>query len=388
MLELLALSARRFILLITFHLTVVTCLTKNPQAQQIPQPRPSPTVDVSNAPQDKLKVFTEEVRVTVQVTDNQGRFDPTLERDELLVLEDGVSQEIRSIQRTPASVLVLLATNGELNPAMKTKLTKELAVHFLSRLATGNTICVMQYARDTTMLQDWTADRDAAIAAITNKAHTNNGARLANALTQSLEQFSKTPAGNRHLVLITDGVDDSSDDSTLQETIRRLLLEGIAVHVISYSQMGRESIRKAAPLILLTGKKPRKTAADIAAEILNPIGPHYEKPQIHLIIDTDIQMRRRRAEYRKAMKVGEQWLTGLASETGGSIDIPGGPKEMLTSAEEIARVIGSQYVVTYRPKRSWTLAEKDEYRSIEVAPRRVGLKVSARRGYVVPQGRQ
>ena len=379
-------SAATFVLLMVFCLSASICLGQTP-ASQTPQPSPTPTQDPSNAQQEKLKVFTEEVRVTVQVSDSQGRFDPTLERDELLVLEDGVPQEIRSLQRTPASVLVLLATAGELNPAMKTKLTKEVAVHFLSELRTGNTISVIQYARDTTVLQDWTTDRDAATAAITNKAHTGNGARLANALTQSLAQFSKTPAGNRHLVLITDGV-DSSENSTLQEAIRRLLLEGIAVHVISYSQMGREGIRKAAPLVLLTGKKPRKTAADIAAEILNPIGPHYELPQIHLIIDTDIQMRRRRAEYQKAMKAGEQWLTGLAAETGGSIDIPAGPKEMFSSAEEIAHVIDSQYVLTYKPKRSWALAEKDEYRTIEVAPRRVGLKVSSRRGYVVPQAEE
>jgi VWFA-related protein len=332
-----------------------------------------------------VTVFTEEVRITVQVTDREGRFDPSLERDELLVLEDGVPQEIRSLQRAPASVLLLMATGGALNPAMKTSLTKDVAIRFLSRLTSDNRIAVLEYARDTNILQNWTTDRDAAVEAVRTRAHTANGAHLINALNESLVQFNKTPAGNRHLVLITDGAEDSlENDAALKETIRSLLLAGVAVHVISYSQMGSDSIRKAAPLVLLTGKKPRKTAADIAAEILNPIGPRYEKPKIYLIIDTDIQMRQRRAEYRKAMKVGEQWLTGLAAETGGSIDIPGGPDDMLKSAEEIARVIGSQYVVTYRPKRPWSSATNDEYRSLEVAPRRVGITVSSRRGYVVP----
>jgi len=356
--------------------------TGTPQSQG--SPSPSPTID-PNQPQDKLSVFTEEVRITVQVTDREGRFDPSLERDELLVLEDGVHQEIRSLQRTPASILLLMATGGELNPAMKTSLTKEVAIHFLSRLTSDNRIAVLEYARDTHILQGWTTDRDAAVEAVLTRAHTANGAHLVSALNESLVQFKQTPAGNRHLVLITDGAEDSlDDDSALKEMIKKLLAEGIAVHVISYAQMGSKSIRKAAPLILLTGKKPRKTAADIAAEILNPIGPHHERPKIYLIIDTDIQMRLRRAEYRKAMKVGEQWLTGLAAESGGSIDIPGGPDEMLKSAEEIARVIGSQYVLTYRPKRPWSAATSDEYRSIEVAPRRLGVTVSSRRGYVVP----
>jgi VWFA-related protein len=272
---------------------------------------------------------------------------------------------------------------------MKTKLTKEVAIHFLSRLSPDNRIAVLQYTRETTILQQWTTDRDAAIEAIANRAHTSNGAHLTNALIESLAQLKKTPAGNRHLVLITDGAEDSlENDVTLKETITSLLVEGIAVHVISYSQMGQKSIRKAAPLVLLTGKKPRKTAADIAAEIINPIGPHYERPQIHLIIDTDIEMRRRRAKYIKSMEEGEKWLTGLAAETGGSIDLPSDPEAMLKSAEEIARVVESQYVVTYRPKRSWAAAAPDEYRSIEVAPRRIGLRVSSRHGYVVPKPKE
>jgi hypothetical protein len=42
-------------------------------------------------------------------------------------------------------------------------------------------------------------------------------------------------------------------------------------------------------------------------------------------------------------------------------------------------------VVTYRPKRPLAEATPGEYRRIEVASRRVGLSLQARRGYVVPQ---
>jgi hypothetical protein len=40
--------------------------------------------------------------------------------------------------------------------------------------------------------------------------------------------------------------------------------------------------------------------------------------------------------------------------------------------------------VTYRPKRPLAEANPGEYRRIEVASRRVGLSLHARRGYVVP----
>ncbi len=51
----------------------------------------------------------------------------------------------------------------------------------------------------------------------------------------------------------------------------------------------------------------------------------------------------------------------------------------------MARAIGAEYVVTYRPKRPLAEATPGEYRRIEVASRRVGLSLQARRGYVVPR---
>ena len=54
------------------------------------QPAPPPVAD--RDAQDEEKVFTEEVRVPVFATDEEGRFDPTLERDDVLVIEDGVPQ--------------------------------------------------------------------------------------------------------------------------------------------------------------------------------------------------------------------------------------------------------------------------------------------------------
>jgi hypothetical protein len=57
---------------------------------------------------------------------------------------------------------------------------------------------------------------------------------------------------------------------------------------------------------------------------------------------------------------------------------------MLAKANEVARAIGAEYVVTYRPKRPLADASPGEYRKIEVASRRVGLNLHARRGYVVP----
>ena len=59
-------------------------------------------------------------------------------------------------------------------------------------------------------------------------------------------------------------------------------------------------------------------------------------------------------------------------------------EDMLAQANDVARAIAAEYVVTYRPKRPLAEAKPGEYRKIEVASRRTGLNLHARRGYVVP----
>ena len=376
---------RRLNLLVFICLCVGNCL-----AQQTPTPASSPTPVRPNAPisqQDSVKVFTEEVVLPVRVTDQQGRFDPTLHKDELLVLEDRVPQQIMSARQVPANVLLLISTAGELNPAMKANISKEVAAHFVSRLKTGDRIALVQYGRHVHTIQNWTEDLNAAGHAIQTKLSSNSGANLAEALGEAVNRFAETPAGNRHLVLITDGVDDPDDSSErvlrLQPKIKELLAQSVTVHIVSYAAMGQKIMWKSQPLVEVTAYK-RKTAAEVALEVLKPIGSEWEKPKIRLYIDTDIQMRLRRMEYVKAMKEGDRWLRQFAFETAGTILVPPSVKEMLVSVEEIARNVDSQYVITYRPKRSFASGIEGEYRRVELVPRRVGLVVSARRGYVVP----
>ena len=58
---------------------------------------------------------------------------------------------------------------------------------------------------------------------------------------------------------------------------------------------------------------------------------------------------------------------------------------MMEHGERVAREIGAEYIVTYRPKHPLSAAKPGEYRRVEVASRRAGLYLRTRRGYFVPQ---
>ncbi len=107
---------RKFLLL---ALLFAFCSPLNLFAQDKPKPKPaaSPAPKSEPKPEDRQRVtvFTEEVRLPVIALDAYGHYDPTLETDDVLVIEDGTAQQIRSVRHVPANVLLILDTGGEVS---------------------------------------------------------------------------------------------------------------------------------------------------------------------------------------------------------------------------------------------------------------------------------
>jgi len=347
---------------------------------QAPIPQPTPP---NPGPQEKVTVFTEEVVIPVSAYDTSGHLNPFLEPQDIIVFEDDVQQLVRSVRRLPANVFLMLDTAGEMNPAMRISTTREIATGLASALQPSDHIAVLQFGGQAQLIQDWTTDKEKLLPVLKTKLSSGKRSSLANALLVAAAQLKQAPAGSRHLVLITDGVESSGEDA-LAAGIKQLLALNVTVHVISYTAIGRKTIDKQNPLVKVTNKK-RKSAKDIADEIMNPPTQQSEwrkRKKIYVIVDTDIAMRRKRGDYKEATKQSEKWLSSLAVETGGVILLPGSVKEMITRSNEVAREIDSQYVVTYTPKRPLAAATQEEYRQLKVASRRMGLEVHARRGYI------
>src|SRR6185503_2459601 len=104
---------------------------------------PSPTPKPDD--QEPVRVFTEEVRLTIAATDTYGHYDPSLTIDDVLVVENGEQQQIKSIQHLPTNVLLLLDVGNQLG-LKNTNLTREAAVAVIARLFAGTRFEVMQFA--------------------------------------------------------------------------------------------------------------------------------------------------------------------------------------------------------------------------------------------------
>ena len=373
-------SRRLFLLLIAC--AFIFAAAQGLQAQQTrPSPSPSPT---PRDDQEPLKVFTEEVRLPIVAFDDYGYFDPTLELDDVLVIEDGVQQQVRSIRHIPASVLLVLDVDSQITVGKRPETTRNIALRLLSHLRKNDEVAVIQFGNGVQVLQDWTTETEALPQILKTKLQSGKRGRLSEAIVASAAMLKDKPAGSRHVVLITDGIETPGGRVAYADAVKQLIAAQATVHVISYTGLVRDAIDERNKKKIVSGGDGRQgNQTPGAMDPTMPDGSINRTPSFKIMtIDTDRAMRRWYKKYADGTKASEQRLVQLAEETGGQLLLPETAGDLLSKADEVARDIGAQYVVTYTPKRPLASAKAGEYRKIEVAPRRTGVKLRTRRGYI------
>ena len=377
-------------ILFSFVLLVPLLSAANSYAQDRPQlkpaPSPTPKVKPKSEDQEPVRVFIEEVRLPVIAMDQYGHYDPTLEIDDVLVLEDGKAQQIKSVRHVPGNILLILDTGGDSTGlggmSKKTSTTKLVAMRLISRLPKGDRVAVLQSSDKPELLQPWTDDVDQIAQVLKWKMYAGKRSRIFEAMKRAAQLLGEQPEGSRHVVLVTDGVETPGGKVILEEALDQVRAARATVHVISYTEYVRQKDDKKPPSVTI-GQRPTSADPITTNDPTMPPGS-TRSPSYGVAITFDPAMKRLRKAYEADTKKSEKWLSELADETGGRIYLPKTGAEMVAQGEEVAREIGAEYVVTYRPTRSLASAKPGEYRNVEVASRRVGLYLRSRRGYVVP----
>jgi VWFA-related protein len=340
-------------------------------------------------PQERLRVVIEEVRLPVAAFDKYGHFDPSLTIDDLLVLENGIPQEVRSVRHVPANVVLLLDTGGELNTAKSVRITREIAKNLVSALNSQDQVSVFQFSDKVELLQDWTRDFKRVSDVLDTRLLSGKRARLSDGLIASVSKFGELPVGSCHLVLITDGVEIGGGKVDRIEALKRVAASSVIVHVISYTTVSREATQNGRRIFR---KRDKSTVPDEVVNTL-PRDTGYEHlRRLHkpggMTADIDPERQRRVREYQRAMTESEAQLRLLSDESGGHMWLPESFDEMIADGAATARLIDSEYVLTYKPKLPVANAPAGEVRRLEVMSRRIGLTVISRRHYVAVSKRE
>ena len=337
------------------------------------QPTPTPTPD-----DDPVKVETEEVKVNLLAFDEEGRFVSNVTEKDLVINENNILHQATSVRRVPANVLIVMDTGGELRSVKTLDQTRKVARGVLHALRPEDSVALLQYADKAAIVSEWTTDKAQISTAI---GRTDFGRRSAfvDALKLAREFLGAGELENKHLVLITDGTDDSTDVSKKNAAIRNLLSTDIAVHVISYTRMEAADIEPRTKR-LSNSPPPKPMPDEIAATI-----PIQKGVKIGPTINMDQTLLKKLRARKDDLERSEEQLGTLVENTNGTLIVPETLEEMELKAATVAKMIDASYVLTYIPKVPF--AEKGGVRNIEVTSKRPGLIVQAKRKFVVPAGR-
>lgn len=358
-------------------LVILFCISAYPQA-------PTPE-----------RVATEEIRINVTAADRAGNSVADLRTEDIVVSEDGRLHQASSVRAMPASVLIAVDTGGTIRQKKNTETTRSVASAMAGDMRPGTHLAVIQSNDRVEKLVDWTTDKPKALTAIDNKITFGRMSTFTPAVIEAGKILEKAPTENRHLVLITDGLDTIENDAARSEAIRKLWQSGVVVHVISYTLLENKTQPIMGGLIREGEDKPKRMPEEvleqliyiipvrktIARDILRQI---YQPRLLSIVIDDPTAKALKKRS--RGLAIAQIQLSVLSEHTGGEFFLPDSLDEMTGQARQIARTINSQFLVTYSPKRPLKEVKEDEIRQIEVTSRRPDLEVRASRRLVVFAG--
>jgi VWFA-related protein len=371
------LARTKFFLLFSAVLLSFTVFANAQSGRTNPRPTPVPGDDEAE------KVFTEEIKMNVSAFDRDGAFFAGVKKEDLVINEDGVLHQATSVRRIPATVLIVLDTGGEDRQAKDFRTTRDAAKALINGLQPDDTVALMEYNDSAKILAEWTNDKQQLLDALNKNLAFGKRSRFVEALELATKFFDRSNLENRHLVLITDGLDSTSDETERRAAIRNLLATDINVHILSYTKMEQAVVAQRVRSVKGGGtqRKELPPGADIPVQ-----GQTRTYPV--MTVNLDRAMIRKIRERGENLSRSEKALTDLAENTNGLLFLPESRAEMIEKTESLAKNIDSNYVLTYIPKRALSDVRTVEERTIEVTSRRAGLEVLAKRKLVVrPENR-
>lgn len=166
---------------------------------------PSPTSDV-------VKINTDLVVLDAQVLRKKdGKAVNSLRREDFILLEDGVKQEVVhfSQDRLPLSILLLLDLSASVRPVIEE--IRNGALQALGHLRPEDEVALMTFADKTRLLQDFTRDRKAIIDQISRTLESSFvgvGTSIHTALNDAVPQMEKAKdrLSRRVIIVVTDNI--------------------------------------------------------------------------------------------------------------------------------------------------------------------------------------
>ncbi len=265
-------------------------------------PRTSPTPPRTGDEAGGGQVRTFEVRLPVTVKDKKKNLVSGLKKEDFLVFEDGVQQEVTffSDEKTNPPVFVGVLMDTSPSTAGKMRFSKEAAKNFIYTVTRirKDKAAFMTFDHEVNLIQDFTDKMDLLDKAVDGVKKTGSQTALYDAIWQFSDEKLRNAPGRRVIVIITDG-DDTFSRADINDAIDIAQRTETTIFAIS---------TKAGFL----GSVPGVEAGTVKDE-------------------------------------GDKLLDRLCRETGGEAFYSGDMLALERALDKVAKEFRGQYIVTYRP---------------------------------------
>ena len=280
------------------------------------------------------------VTVPAVVMDRNGRYVANLRKEDFLIYEDGLEQDIAhfaSVEK-PFTVALMLDVSGSTQYQLAQ--IREAANTFVSHLRLNDRMLAVTFDGKINLLAEVADVRTIRQSKLRIPAVTD-GTVLYDAVAFTMKRMAQIP-GRKAIVLMTDGVDQSSV-ATLQSTVAEIAEQDVLIYTVQYNTLPQLPQR----LSFIKNEKARR------------------KVEQRLL---------------KGYAVSEPYLRTLAEKTGGRFYKADDLREVGPAFEAITAELGVQYSLGYYPKQNpATGGEK----AIKVRVKYPNLVVRARDSYTI-----
>lgn len=290
---------------------------------------------------DVVRVSTSLITIPAEVMDRSGRFIGDLNKGDFRIFENGVEQDLAyfaSVEQ-PFTVALLLDVSGSTQSRLQA--IRSAANTFISRLRPNDRLLLVSFDGKVNILTEAVTLSELRKMRVRLNA-VNDGTLLYDTVGFVLNKRLAGIPGRKAIVMLTDGVDSGSKQTTYKQNIRDAEESSVVIYTVRYNTLPQLPER------------------------------------LSQIADTKTR-ERVRAKMIKDYSAGGSYLQLLAEKTGGRLYDAENLTDVPRAFGAITDELGRQYSLGYYPKGQVQLGEK---RDIKVRTRSANLVVRARTSYV------
>ena len=175
-----------------------------------------------------IKVNVDLVVLNVTVVNEKGEVVSSLGREDFIVYEDDVKQDIADFLPVEIPFKLVLVIDTSISTRGSIRLIKKAAIHFTEQLRPSDRIAVIEISSSAKLVQDFTSDRRKLQRSIDDIVTSSlGGSKIYDGLAQAINSLKQGEVGRHAIILLSDGMENSSRMGFSE--LRRLLAQSDAV---------------------------------------------------------------------------------------------------------------------------------------------------------------